>query len=396
MTNWEIISWRVRGIDESATLSMARRVRSLKKEGKKIFNLTLGEQSEGPPPIVHELIKQYSEDDTIHFYPPVDGIPQLKNAISVKLEKENGVSVSPDEIFVGNGAKQCIANVLIATLEPHDKAILISPYWVTYYDILRFLGVQPVVIPRNELVRIYDLPEVRDAKILICNFPCNPTGDIIEKEEVYAILRCLEINPRLIVISDEIYEYFVFEGEHLSLLSLGGEFRERIVYVNGVSKSFGMTGWRVGYMVSSQVIKESVQKVQGQFTSGVCAIAQKVAAHLIEKGKEIVKDRIELYRMKRDVACKILSEVPYMRFDVPRGAFYIFASIEELLNKMDPKLQIKNEEDFVMYMLDNGIAVVGGRAFGSPNHIRISLAPPLPELEEALHLFAKVITNITR
>jgi len=385
----EHLSDRIKALAPSATLAMDQKSRELKAKGLDIISLSLGEPDFNTPDYIKEAAKK-AIDDNYTKYPPVAGYNDLREAISRKFKEENGINYSPEQIIVSAGGKHSIINVILSIINPGDEVVLLAPYWVSYYDQVILAGGKPVIIEARLENDFKVLPEqievvvTRKTRLIIFNSPSNPTGMVYDREEVEAIARIVQKYDWLFILSDEIYEHILFKGEHVSMASFDFIY-DRVITVNGVSKGYAMTGWRLGYIGAPVWIVKAVNKLQGQFTSGVCTIAQRAALAALT-GKDNSRDLMrEAFQRRRDLICKLLKDVKGFKVKVPQGAFYVMPDISHYLGKSDGEKRIKTSDDLAMYLLDNAhVAVVGGDAFGAPNCIRISYATSDDLLVEAV------------
>lgn len=375
----EYLSDRIKALSVSQTLAMAQKSRELKAQGLDIISLSLGEPDFDTPGYIKEAAKK-AIDDNYSKYPPVPGYNDLRDAISKKFREENGISYSADQIIVSAGGKHSLINVILSIINPGDEVIILAPYWVSYYDQIILAGGKPVVVEallENDFkIRPEQLEEVitPSSRLLIFNSPSNPTGMVYSRGEMEAIARVIEKHEGLFVMSDEIYEHIIFEGEHVSMASFPFIY-ERVITVNGVSKGYAMTGWRIGYIGAPLWIAKACNKLQGQFTSGVCSIAQRAALTAIEGDDGSRKNMKEAFLRRRDLICSLLGEIPGIKLRKPQGAFYVMPDISFYLGKTDGSRRIGNSDDLAMYLLEKAqVAVVGGDAFGAPDCIRISYA----------------------
>lgn len=375
----EYLSDRIKALSVSQTLAMAQKSRELKAQGLDIISLSLGEPDFDTPGYIKEAAKK-AIDDNYSKYPPVPGYNDLRDAISKKFREENGISYSADQIIVSAGGKHSLINVILSIINPGDEVIILAPYWVSYYDQIILAGGKPVVVEallENDFkIRPEQLEEVitPSSRLLIFNSPSNPTGMVYSRGEMEAIARVIEKHEGLFVMSDEIYEHIIFEGEHVSMASFPFIY-ERVITVNGVSKGYAMTGWRIGYIGAPLWIAKACNKLQGQFTSGVCSIAQRAALTAIEGDDGSRKNMKEAFLRRRDLICSLLGEIPGIKLRKPQGAFYVMPDISFYLGKKDGSRRIGNSDDLAMYLLEKAqVAVVGGDAFGAPDCIRISYA----------------------
>jgi aspartate aminotransferase len=385
----EYLSDRIKSLSVSQTLAMAQISRELKAKGLDIISLSLGEPDFNTPGYIKEAAKK-AIDDNFTRYPPVPGYNDLREAISAKFKAENGVNYAPDQIVVSAGGKHSIINVILSIVNPGDEVVILAPYWVSYWDQVILAGGKPVVVEatlENDFkVRPEQLEVVitKKTRLIIFNSPSNPTGMVYSREEMEDIARIVQKHEGLFILSDEIYEHILFSGEHVSMASFDYIY-DRVITVNGVSKGYAMTGWRIGYIGAPKWIAKAVDKLQGQFTSGVCSIAQRAAlAALTGKDNSIVEMRNAFLR-RRDLICKLLKEIKGLKLRIPQGAFYVMPDISHFLGKSDGETKIKTSDELALYLLDKAqVALVGGDAFGAPNCIRISYATSDELLVEAV------------
>ena len=385
----EYLSERIKALSVSQTLAMAQKSRELKAKGFDIISLSLGEPDFNTPDYIKEAAKK-AIDDNYSKYPPVPGYNDLREAISNKFREENGIDYSPDQIVVSAGGKHSIINVILTIINPGDEVVLLAPYWVSYFDQVILAGGKPVVIDakleNNFRIKPEQLESVINNKtrLIIFNSPSNPTGMVYSREEMEKIAKIIQKHEGLFILSDEIYEHILFEGEHISMASF--EFiYDRVITVNGVSKGYAMTGWRIGYIGAPLWIARACDKLQGQFTSGVCSIAQRAALAAIRSDDGSRKMMRDAFLNRRDLVCGLLKEIKGIKVRVPQGAFYIMPDISFYFGKSDGEIKINNSEDLTLYLLDKAqVALVGGDAFGAPGCIRISYATSNDLLVEAV------------
>jgi aspartate aminotransferase len=385
----EYLSDRIKSLSVSQTLAMAQKSRELKAKGIDIISLSLGEPDFNTPDYIKEAAKK-AIDDNYSKYPPVPGYDDLRKAISKKFKDENNLTYSPDQIIVSAGGKHSLINVILSIINPGDEVIILAPYWVSYYDQILLAGGIPVVVNGKLENDFKIIPEQLEAavtgktRLIIFNSPSNPTGMIYNREEMEKIARIVEKHEGLFIISDEIYEHIIFTGEHVSMASFDFIY-DKVITVNGVSKGYAMTGWRIGYIGAPLWIAKACNKLQGQFTSGVCSIAQRAALAAIQGTGESQKIMKEAFHRRRDLICGLLKEVKGLKVRIPQGAFYVMPDISYFLGKSDGETKINNSEDLALYLLDKAqVAVVGGDAFGAPDCIRISYATSDDLLVEAV------------
>jgi aspartate aminotransferase len=383
-------SERVQKMEISATLAMAAKARELKNEGKDIIGLSLGEPDFTIPEFIKESAKQ-AIDENYNSYSPVDGYADLKQAIALKFKRDNGLTYGLDQIVVSTGAKQSLYNVAMAIINPGDEVILPAPYWVSYRDIVKLADGVPVEVKTTIDADFKMTPEQLRAAItdktrmLWFSSPCNPSGSFYHQSELEALAEVLQDHPNIIVVSDEIYEHINFSKEpHASIASIPSLY-DRVVTVNGVSKAFAMTGWRIGYIGAPAWIAKACNKLQGQVTSGANAIAQRAVITALEAPVSKIDYMIEAFHHRRDLVLKLLGSIPGFKLNVPEGAFYVFPDISEYFGKTLRGKTINNASDFSLYLLEEaGVATVTGEAFGDSNCIRISYAASEDSLKEAI------------
>jgi aspartate aminotransferase len=385
----EYLSDRIKSLSVSQTLAMAQKSRELKAKGLDIISLSLGEPDFNTPDYIKEAAKK-AIDDNYSKYPPVPGYDDLRNAISKKFKDENGINYTSDQIIVSAGGKHSLINVILSIINPGDEVIILAPYWVSYYDQILLAGGKPIVVEallENDFkVRPEQLESAITDKtrLIIFNSPSNPTGMVYTGQEMEKIARIVEKHEGLFIISDEIYEHIIFEGRHVSMASFDFIY-DRVITVNGVSKGYAMTGWRIGYIGAPLWISKACNKLQGQFTSGVCSIAQRAALAAITGGDNSRQIMKEAFLRRRDLICRQLKEIKGLKIRVPQGAFYVMPDISYYLGKSDGNARINNSDDLALYLLDKAqVAVVGGDAFGAPQCIRISYANSDELLVEAV------------
>jgi aspartate aminotransferase len=385
----EYLSDRVKSLSVSQTLAMAQKSRELKAKGIDIISLSLGEPDFNTPDYIKEAAKK-AIDENYSKYPPVPGYTDLREAISKKFKDENGINYSPDQIIVSAGGKHSLINVILSIVNPGDEVIILAPYWVSYYDQIIIAEGKPVVVKATLENDFKVRPEQLEAaitsktRLVIFNSPSNPTGMVYTRKEMEQIARVIEKHEGLFIISDEIYEHIVFDGEHVSLASFDFIY-DRVITVNGVSKGYAMTGWRIGYIGAPLWITKACNKLQGQFTSGVCSIAQRAALAAIQGTGESQKIMKAAFLRRRDLICGLLKDVQGIKVGIPQGAFYVMPDISFFFGKSDGDNKITNSDELALYLLDKAqVAVVGGDAFGAPECIRISYATSDELLIEAV------------
>ena len=390
------LSKRINAMATSATLAMAAKARELREEGKDIIGLSLGEPDFNVPEFVKEAAIEAVKDN-YHSYTPVDGYGDLKNAIISKFKRDNNLYYTPDQIVVSTGAKQSLANLAMVLLNDGDEVLLPAPYWVSYSDISKLAGGVPIEIPTSIESDFKITPENLKAsissktKMMIYSSPCNPSGSVYSREELRALANVLIDYPEIIVISDEIYEHINFTGEHTSM-AVFEDMYNRTVVVNGVSKAYSMTGWRIGYIGAPAWIARACNKMQGQITSGANCIAQQATITALESSPEKIKYMIDAFKERRKLILELISEIPGFKTNQPQGAFYIFPDISYYFGKKLKGTKINTASDFSMYLLEKAnVATVTGEAFGNPNCIRISYAASEEAIVEACKRIKRAI-----
>ncbi len=384
-----ILSKRIERLSESETLAMAQRSRELKAKGHDVINLSLGEPDFFTPDYIKEAAKK-GIDDNYTFYTPVNGYMDLREAICKKLKRDNNLEFTPDQIVASTGAKQAIANSVLCLTDPGDEIIIPAPYWVSYKDIADIAEARGVYVQagiENDFkITAGQLEKAitPKTKLFIFSSPCNPTGSVYSKQELKKLAEVFERNPHVYIISDEIYELINFSGKHESIAQFES-IRSRVIIINGVSKGFCMTGWRLGYLAADKEIAKACTKLQGQFTSGAAGISQRAALKAMETDPVETKQMLEKFKQRRDMVLELLKDIKGMKTNTPNGAFYIFPDISAYLGKSDGENLIAKSKDLCMYILNSArVAVVPGDAFGNPNCIRISYATSEELLKEAI------------
>lgn len=398
----DILSKRIRNLSESATLEMARKSRKLKSLGKNIINLSIGEPDFDTPECIKQAgIDAINENHT--HYTPVSGMLELREAIARKLKNENGVDYDPSQIVVSNGAKQSISNAIMSLVDPGDEVIVLSPYWVSYPEMVKLAMGIMVDVPATLENDFKVTPQQIEAaitpktKILLLNSPSNPTGSIYSYDELKAIADVMAKYEHVYIISDEIYEYINYNGKHESIAQFDSV-KDRVIIVNGMSKGYAMTGWRIGYMAASQVIAKACDKLQGQVTSGASSISQmaslKAAQEVSCVSKEVLH-MVDSFRNRRDLVVSKLEEIKGVKTNNPPAAFYVFPNVKYYFGKSDGTVTINDDKELCLYLLDKAnIAIVPGSAFGNPNCVRISYATSTENLIEALSRMKKILEGL--
>lgn len=383
------LSKRLLEMEESATIAMSRKSRELKAEGKDIISLSLGEPDFFTPQFIKDAAVE-AMDKNFTMYTPVEGYDDLRESISLKFKRDNGLNYTKDQIVVSTGAKQSIANVVLSLIGPGDEVIIPAPYWVSYLEIVKVAEGKSVVInagiDNDFKVSAEELEKTitPKTKLIIFSTPCNPTGSVYSKDELKAWAEVLQRHPNVMVIADEIYEHINFTGHHESLAQFP-EVYNQVITVNGVSKAWAMTGWRLGYIGAPKEIASACNKIQGQFTSGTCSITQKASMAAMKADPAVLKDMIAAFHRRRDLVISALNTIKGVKTNLPEGAFYVFPDISYFIGKSANGSVIKSAEDLAMYLLSDAlVALVSGEAFGDPNCIRISYAASEETLTEAM------------
>jgi aspartate aminotransferase len=383
------VSDRLNRLAESATLAMARMSRELKSSGKDVIALSLGEPDFNTPEFIKNAGIQAINDNYTH-YTPVAGLDELREAISLKFKRDNKLKFTKEQIVVSTGAKQSLANICLSLLNPDDEVLLPCPYWVSYSEIIKLAEAKPIEIPSSVdnnfkvTAKQIDKAITSKTKMFMFSSPCNPSGSVYTKEELTDIAKVFEKHPSIFIVSDEIYEHINFTNEHYSIGRIES-IQDRVITVNGVSKGYAMTGWRVGFIGGPLWIAKACNKIQGQVTSATCAIAQKAAEKAMNADpKDATTKMKETFLKRRDMLLNELNNIKGVRCNIPDGAFYIFPDISYYFGKSDGTTTINNANDLCMYLLNNCyVALVSGSAFGNPECIRISYAASDEKLLEA-------------
>ncbi len=391
----------ISSLEESATIGIAKKVRELKGQGRDIVGLTLGEPDADTPGHIRTAAKK-ALDDGITHYPPVAGIPELREAIAAKLRKENHLPYQTANILVSTGAKQSLYNVTLALMNPGDEAILLAPYWVSYSAMVHLAQGKSVVLESSIDTGYKVNPEQLEAaitpktKLIFLNSPSNPSGAMYSKDELGALVVVLEKHPQVYIISDEIYEHLSYDQEHISLGTWASIF-DRVITVNGFSKGFAMTGWRLGYIAASTEIISFCEKLQGQCTSGANAFAQKGAVAALTQSLAPTLEMRDEFLRRRNMMFKALQAIEGVQVIMPEGAFYFYPDLAHFIGKTTPAGEKVNTiEELCLYLLDEeGLALVPGSAFGTRSHVRISYAYAPDILEDAVTRMGRGLTKLT-
>lgn len=393
------LSDRIINLAESQTLAMAKKSRELQAQGKDIISLSIGEPDFDTPQFIKDAAKR-AIDNNVTRYTPVAGIQELRKAISEKFKRDNDLNYTAEQIVVSTGAKQSIANIILSLINPGEEVIVPIPYWVSYIETIKLAEGIPVTIPTNVESNFKITPEqLRKAitsktKMIVFSTPCNPSGSVYNKEELKALAEIIVQYPDLYVISDEIYEHINFVGKHESIAQFDFIY-DRIITVNGVSKGFAMTGWRIGYIGAPLWISQACEKMQGQFTSGAASISQMAALEAVKAAPSVTFYMRDAFKKRRDLVLGLLKEIPGIKTTVPDGAFYIFPDISYYFGKSYNNYHIKNSNDLSMFLLEEGnIALVSGDAFGDDNCMRFSYATSEERLIESVKRVKEALAKL--
>ena len=390
------LSERILNMSTSATLAMAAKARELKSEGKDIIGLSLGEPDFNTPDFIKNAAKQ-AVDDNYNSYTPVDGYVELKQAIIKKFKRDNNIDYNLSQIVVSTGAKQCLANVALVLLNKGDEVILPCPYWVSYADIVKLSEGTPIEVKTSIETNFKMTPSQLEAvitsktKMIWFSSPCNPSGSVYSYDELRALADVLKKHPNIYVVADEIYEHINYGDGHASMAEFDDMY-ERTITVNGVSKAFAMTGWRIGYLGAPEWIARACNKMQGQITSGANCIAQRAVITALEAPPTKVQYMIDEFKSRRDLILNLLSEIIGFKCNIPNGAFYVFPDISYFFGKIIKGKKVTNATDLSLLLLEEAlVATVTGDAFGNPNCIRISYAASKDQIIEAVHRIKSVL-----
>ena len=393
------LSDRLNRLAPSATLAMSQRSNEMMAQGINVINMSVGEPDFMTPDYVKEAGKK-AIDDNFSKYSPVPGYLSLRKAIANKLKRENNLNYSASEVIVGTGGKQGVCNTILALVNPGDEVIIPAPYWVSYPQMVKLAGGEPVIVPagieQDFKVTADQLKAAITSKtklIILCS-PSNPTGSVYTKEELEALSKIVLEHNNLFVLSDEIYEHINYVGCHASIAACEG-MKERTIICNGVSKAYAMTGWRLGWVAAPEWIIKGLNKLQGQYTSGTSSVSQMAALAAYEGDQGCVEDFREAFQRRRDLIVSLAKEVPGLEVNVPEGAFYLFPKCSSYFGKTDGKHVINNSTDFTLYLLEEGhVATVAGDAFGSPDYFRMSYATSDDNIIEALSRIKEVLLKL--
>lgn len=395
-----IVSDRIKNMSESATLAMAAKAREYKAKGIEVISLSLGEPDFKTPKHIQEGAKAAIDEQKYFAYPPVNGYADVRQAISDKFKRENSLDYSADQVVISNGAKQSIANVMMALLNEGDEVIVFSPFWVSYTALIELAGGTPVLVKGDIDSDFKVTPEQLEAavtnrtKAIIYSSPCNPTGSVFTKDELTALAEVIKKHDGIVVIADEIYELINYTGAHASMGAIDGML-DRTVTINGMAKGFAMTGWRVGYIGAPLWLAKACNKIQGQITSANCSIAQRAALTALTSDLGPSHEMAKEYLRRRGLVKELLDSIPGVKTNLPTGAFYFFPDVSAYFGKSDGASMINNASDLCMYLLDNAhVSLVTGEAFGDPACIRLSYAASEADLREAVRRIKEALSKL--
>ncbi len=395
----EHISQRIQALSPSATLAMSQKSNELKAQGVDVINMSVGEPDFHTPDHIKEAAKK-AIDDNFTFYTPVAGYMSLRKAIAAKMKNENGVDFAPEQIVVSGGAKQSLCNVILSTINPGDEVVIPTPAWVSYVEMVKLAEGVTVTVPAGVDQNFKITPEQLEAAItpktrmvLFCS-PSNPTGSVYSRDELKTFVDVLEKYPQVLILSDEIYEHINFTGSFTSIAEFESV-RNRTIIVNGVSKAYAMTGWRIGFIAAPLWVAKATTKLQGQYTSNPSSIAQKAAEAAYTGPQECVEDMRKAFERRRDLVTSLLKEIPGLKINHPEGAFYIFPEVSAYFGKRYGERVIKDANDVAMYLLEEAhVATVNGDAFCAPGYIRLSYATSDDNIREACRRIAETLAKL--
>ena len=393
------LSNRLNRLAPSATLAMSQKSGEMKAQGIDVINMSVGEPDFNTPDHIKEAAKK-AIDENWSRYSPVPGYADLRQAIVAKLKNENGLDYTINEVLVSNGAKQSVCNTIMALVNDGDEVIIPAPYWVSYPQMAKLAGGEPVYIEAGFEQNFKITPEQLEAAItpktrmLILCSPSNPTGSVYSQEELNALAEVIKKHDDLFVLADEIYEHINYIGKHASIAKCEG-MKERSIIVNGVSKAYAMTGWRIGYIAAPEWIVKGCNKLQGQYTSGPCSVSQKAATEAYVASQACVEEMRQAFERRRDIIVELAKDIPGLEVNVPEGAFYLFPKCSSFYGKSDGKRTINNSTDLAMYLLEEGhVATVGGDAFGDPECFRMSYATSDDNIREAMRRIKETLAKL--
>lgn len=394
------LSTRIQNLSESATIKMAKLGRELAAKGVDVISLSFGEPDFHTPEYIKEAAKQ-AMDKNFTYYTPVAGYPELRKAVVAKLKNENNLDYDFSDIVVSTGAKQAIANAVLCLVNPGEEVIIPTPYWVSYSEVVKLAEGKSVFINTTVDTNFKITPEQLEAaitpntKLFMFSSPCNPTGSVYSKDELEGLAKVFEKHPHVYILSDEIYEHINFVDKHESIAQFD-YIKDRVVIINGWSKAFAMTGWRIGYTASTKELASAFDKMQGQVTSGTCSITQRAGVAAYEGGLESVLEMREAFKKRRDLVYKLLSEIDGIKVNLPDGAFYFFPNVTSFFGKSYEGRVINDSDDLSLYLLEEGhVATVGGDSFGDPSSIRLSYAAAEDKLIEAMRRLKEALGKLS-
>lgn len=393
------LSNRLNRLAPSATLAMSQKSGEMKAQGIDVINMSVGEPDFNTPDHIKEAAKKAIEDNYSR-YSPVPGYADLRKTVVEKLKRENGLDYTVNEVLVSNGAKQSVCNTVMALVNPGDEVIIPAPYWVSYPQMVKLAGGEPVIVNAGFEQNFKMTPEQLEAAItpktrmLILCSPSNPTGSVYTKEELAGLAEVIKKHEDLFVLADEIYEHINYMGKHESIAQFPG-MKERAIIVNGVSKAYAMTGWRIGYIAAPEWIVKGCNKLQGQYTSGPCSVSQKAAEAAYSMPQDCVEEMRKAFERRRNLIVELAKDIPGLEVNVPQGAFYLFPKCSSFYGKSDGEHTINNSTDFAMYLLEVGhVATVGGDAFGDSECFRMSYATSDENIREAMSRIKNVLAKL--
>lgn len=393
------LSDRLNRLAPSATLAMSQKSSEMKAQGIDVINMSVGEPDFNTPEHIKDAAKK-AIDENFSRYSPVPGYMDLREAISSKLKRENGMDYGVNEILVSNGAKQSVCNTIMALVNDGDEVIIPAPYWVSYPQMAKLAGGEPVIVEAGFEQDFKMTPEQLEAaitpktKLLILCSPSNPTGSVYNEEELRGLADVIKRHEDLYVLADEIYEHINYIGKHHSIAQIEG-MKERTIVVNGVSKAYAMTGWRIGYIAAPEWIVKGCNKLQGQYTSGPCSVSQKAAVEAYMASQDCVEEMRKAFERRRDLIVSLAKDIPGLEVNVPQGAFYLFPKCSSFFGKTDGTHVINNSTDFALYLLEVGhVATVAGDAFGDPECFRMSYATSDDTIREAMSRIKSAVARL--
>lgn len=393
------LSDRLNRLAPSATLAMSQKSSEMKAQGIDVINMSVGEPDFNTPEHIKDAAKK-AIDENFSRYSPVPGYMDLREAISAKLKRENGLDYGVNEILVSNGAKQSVCNTIMALVNDGDEVIIPAPYWVSYPQMAKLAGGEPVIVEAGFEQDFKMTPEQLEAaitpktKLLILCSPSNPTGSVYNEEELRGLADVIKRHEDLYVLADEIYEHINYIGKHHSIAQIEG-MKERTIVVNGVSKAYAMTGWRIGYIAAPEWIVKGCNKLQGQYTSGPCSVSQKAAVEAYMASQDCVEEMRKAFERRRDLIVSLAKDIPGLELNVPQGAFYLFPKCSSFFGKTDGTHVINNSTDFALYLLEVGhVATVAGDAFGDPECFRMSYATSDDTIREAMSRIKSAVARL--